>query len=541
MSKSPCLNPFEHILHVSVHDKILRKWNGNLNDLCSKSLKPRQALYDSVHSSWRTRDKWISVEEAEAAWFHIFQRGHQAFSTDDLPKTKLEAAKFLDVSTDLPYPCGHPNCTKFHDNTHGFCDKHRFRRVWWNACSGVMKACHWMELVLLLTIQAAADIQSRILLLLILVSLLPVTCIFLEESSGMSAAFMCVTFLIAVVCSCFYTARRLDGMQQRIFKMALATEAQYYQVLQPEAETNQHLVRVSTILSTCSDGSFQEVLQTEQDLRRNYELAKSHISIFQTAVCEPLVSTGLEVVAKIKSLTELDEREGAVDILHCEVWCDSLQQVQHAWDMLKDLDGVEIVSARDFFAVASSKKCCQIVMSLQGYLATVFLLEKSLSTLEAHQGICDAANSLGLLDKTSAAGWELSQRQVGSEVPGCIHPASRGVAAHTAGLFRSVRGAKGVGAPQAKNFHFPPPWGLPKLGNFHFSPPWGLPKLGNFHFSPPWGLPKLGNFHFSPLWGLPKLGNFHFSPPWGLPKLGNFHFSPPWGLPKLGNFHFSPP
>ena len=34
-----------------------------------------------------------------------------------------------------------------------------------------------------------------------------------------------------------------------------------------------------------------------------------------------------------------------------------------------------------------------------------------------------------------------------------IHPASRGVAAHTAGLFRSVRGAKG-------GF---PPWGLPKL------------------------------------------------------------------------------
>ena len=63
-----------------------------------------------------------------------------------------------------------------------------------------------------------------------------------------------------------------------------------------------------------------------------------------------------------------------------------------------------------------------------------------------------------------------------------IHPASRGVAAHTAGLFRSVRGAK--------NFHFPPPWGLPKLGNFHFSPPWGLPKLGNFHFSPRGGFPS---------------------------------------------------
>ena len=63
-----------------------------------------------------------------------------------------------------------------------------------------------------------------------------------------------------------------------------------------------------------------------------------------------------------------------------------------------------------------------------------------------------------------------------NENPGryTIHPASRGVAAHTACLFRSVRGAKG-------GF---PPRGLPKLGNFHFSPPWGLPKLGNFHFSP---------------------------------------------------------
>ena len=82
-----------------------------------------------------------------------------------------------------------------------------------------------------------------------------------------------------------------------------------------------------------------------------------------------------------------------------------------------------------------------------------------------------------------------------------IHPASRGVATHTAGLFRSLRGAKG-------GF---PPWGLPKLRIFTF-PPVGAPQARE-HFSPPWGLPKLGNFHFSPPWGLPKLGNFHFSPP----------------------------
>ena len=46
-----------------------------------------------------------------------------------------------------------------------------------------------------------------------------------------------------------------------------------------------------------------------------------------------------------------------------------------------------------------------------------------------------------------------------------IHPASRGVA-HTAGLFRSVRGAKG-------GF---PPWGLPKLRIYHFPPRGGCPS-----------------------------------------------------------------
>ena len=113
-----------------------------------------------------------------------------------------------------------------------------------------------------------------------------------------------------------------------------------------------------------------------------------------------------------------------------------------------------------------------------------------------------------------------------------IHPASRGVAAHTAGLFRSVRGAKGgveyeeqsstgeltYGRPGPR---FPPPgsfqWVLLSL-----FPPWRLPKLGNFRFSPPWGLPKLWNFHFSPPWQLPKLWNFHFSLPWRLSKLRNF-------------------
>ena len=86
-----------------------------------------------------------------------------------------------------------------------------------------------------------------------------------------------------------------------------------------------------------------------------------------------------------------------------------------------------------------------------------------------------------------------------------IHPALRGVADHTAGLFRSVRGAKG-------GF---PPWGLPKLRIFT-SPPVGAPQAREFSLFPPVGAPQAREFSLSPR--LPKLGNFHFSPRRGSPS-----------------------
>ena len=91
-----------------------------------------------------------------------------------------------------------------------------------------------------------------------------------------------------------------------------------------------------------------------------------------------------------------------------------------------------------------------------------------------------------------------------------IHPASRGVAAHTAGLFRSVRGAKG-GVEYEKQSSTGP------RREFSLFPPWRLPTLGNFRFSPPWGLPKRGNFHFSPV-GASQAKNFHFPPRGGSPS-----------------------
>ena len=64
------------------------------------------------------------------------------------------------------------------------------------------------------------------------------------------------------------------------------------------------------------------------------------------------------------------------------------------------------------------------MVSLQGYLTTVVLLEKSLSSWEAQKGLSDAADSLGLLDKTKASAWKVSRLQRDSEVPRCVFVAT---------------------------------------------------------------------------------------------------------------------
>ena len=49
---------------------------------------------------------------------------------------------------------------------------------------------------------------------------------------------------------------------------------------------------------------------------------------------------------------------------------------------------------------------------------------KSLSSWEAQKGLSDAADSLGLLDKTKASAWEVSRLQRDSEVPRCVFVAA---------------------------------------------------------------------------------------------------------------------
>ena len=110
-----------------------------------------------------------------------------------------------------------------------------------------------------------------------------------------------------------------------------------------------------------------------------------------------------------------------------------------------------------------------------------------------------------------------------------IHPASRGVAAHTAGLFRSVRGAKG-------GF---PPVGLPKLRIFT-SPPVGAPQAREFSLFPPVGAPQAREFSLFPPVGAPQAREFSLFPPVGAPQAREFSLFPPVGASQAREFSLFP-
>ena len=60
-----------------------------------------------------------------------------------------------------------------------------------------------------------------------------------------------------------------------------------------------------------------------------------------------------------------------MDILHCEVYCDSLPQVQSVWTSLStklqsEEQSVRIVALWDGFAQEEQMRCCKIIVSIEG-------------------------------------------------------------------------------------------------------------------------------------------------------------------------------
>lgn len=119
---------------------------------------------------------------------------------------------------------------------------------------------------------------------------------------------------------------------------------------------------------------------------------------------------------KLKLLTNLSDEEKrspqqVLDALRFELMCENMQSVQEAFKGLKDrlaseemvALGVRIAAVRDTFAemsgAASGQKCCQVVLQVEDYYSSVFLMDVTLTRLENQlSDLTKLADNFGLLD-----------------------------------------------------------------------------------------------------------------------------------------------
>ena len=383
----------------------------------------------------RSLDMWINIEGihrrphklAPLSW--LSSQGHST-QIPVVPRMTLtlpiEPSEHLTLG--MPFPCSQRGCVEFHENLHGFCHQHRHLRFTRKIWSSLTMAWNSLQLFMLLLTQASLEIQDRALLGALVLSLLPMTLYSLKWFVGLPATFVCVTLSFGMFASLICTAVRFDKMQHALRQLLLKTEGRYLEILQT-AEAEQSDLGVSTLLGARTEQG--DLLRTKNldieqsermsDARSNFQEAKRLLPFFQSKVCFPLSAVANSFVeAEIKSLSDLD-CPAAVDVLYCNVLCDSLQQVQHAWHLLQGVSDIEIVASHDAFAQLSTQKCCRVVVSLEGYLATVFLMDASITAFEEGVKDLQLASTFGFLDQAKPQYWEVSMLEAPVLIPGwCV-------------------------------------------------------------------------------------------------------------------------
>ena len=350
----------------------------------------------------------FSTPQRLLAEFEPQSIGNPSIGSHSLQPWESEASSvFTNDSSDMPFPCSHNGCFRFHSNGHGFCQEHRSSRFTKKIESGFKTSWNWLQLLMLVLAQASVEIQDRWLLMLILISLLPTATLFLflqTDVGGFSTCFS-IPLFVGVVGCWIQTGKRFDKMQRAMLELLLTTETKYL--------GNLHVTGEGAHEGFLFDEDVAESVlqQSVTDLWGNFGEAKRLRLVFQSAVCGPLSQiVNRQVEAKVRLLTDCDISHLSVDVLYCKVLCTGLKQIQEAWHMLKglaDTRDIDIKSSQDDFArVSASKKCCRVVLSLEGYFATVWLVDETLDRLEQElDSMHHFANSLGLLDEAKPQHW----------------------------------------------------------------------------------------------------------------------------------------
>ena len=139
-------------------------------------------------------------------------------------------------SSDMPFPCSHNGCFRFHSNAHGFCQEHRWSRFTNKIVPALKTVWNWLQLLMLLLAQASVEIQDRWLLMLILMSLLPTATLFLQKDIGWFSTCFSIPLFVGMLGSWIQIGQRFDKMQRAMLELLLTTEAMYLGNLQATGE-----------------------------------------------------------------------------------------------------------------------------------------------------------------------------------------------------------------------------------------------------------------------------------------------------------------
>ena len=309
-----------------------------------------------------------------------------------------------------PFPCSHPSCHSFHSSESGYCERHHWVGLGKRICVAVNGWRHNVELSVLVLAQAVAEVESRFLLVLLVLSLLPVASYAFSQSTGVSGTLIFLIVISIAIVSIVYTTARLNRMQTLSRKLEVESEALYAKNLQND---------MSRLFG---DWGRDDIAQPQvTSLTEHFVEARKHVDDFDKNLCLPLREFLEEqpgsisrqalrpVLMTLPMAQEAVVREGGwdkiLDLLYCDVIFDDWERMLSAWCFLKtraehdELREIEIVRTRDSFAsVQAGVRCAEMVVKINHYLATIRFREASLTKLENQvDDVHHLAEQMGLL------------------------------------------------------------------------------------------------------------------------------------------------
>ena len=293
-----------------------------------------------------------------------------------------------------PFPCSHPSCHSFHCSESGYCERHHWVGLGKRICVAVNGWRQNVELSVLILAQAVAEVESRFLLVLLVLSLLPMASYAFSQSTGVSGTLIFLIVISIAIVSIVYTTARLNRMQTLSKKLEVESEALYAKNLHND---------MSRLFG---DWGRDDIAQPQvASLTEHFVEARKHLDDFDKNLCLPLREFLEEhpgsisrqdlrpVLMTLPMAQEAVVREGGwdkiLDLLYCEVLFDDWEKMLSAWCFLQtraehdELREMEIVRTRDSFAsVQAGVRCAEMVVKINHYLATIRFREASLTKLE---------------------------------------------------------------------------------------------------------------------------------------------------------------